>query len=370
MPPIFELASEAVALSRAPMCQLLEYEAGAATLADRVGLKLFDSASGNAAKLDSGLAELKSIRFPELNQHADFTFQVQSGNELRSVNVHLPPNFNPSKPTPTYFLMDGAQYGDPEGEMLSGYHWSNTADRNGFAAISLVQSEASAMELPPRYAALFGKHSTWRSQFGLTNPSNIVDDVSYFDNVLRGVRGAMNVEKINLVGFCDGGCLAHGLASRLPLNGIATVGSTIFKDTAVMPLPGARAIFATMKDDLILPEAGGAGRTFGRGLAMMGHTKVEGSLPLEQGDAYARVNQLVAAKPTVTDFGVERTWVKPVTGEIGVKQWSLNEGGHNWPGTKFSSLSKTKSEQIAPDTARAFNQKIVDFFEAPRGLRS
>jgi poly(3-hydroxybutyrate) depolymerase len=260
--------------------------------------------------------------------------------------------------------MDGAQYGDPEGEMLQGYRWSETADKNGFAAISLVQSEASKMILPERYARMFPEHSTWRSQFGLVSPSDTVDDVRYFHDVLRGVRGAMNVGKINLVGFCDGGCLAHGLARTIPMNGIATVGSTIFKAEKAVPLPGARGFFATMKDDMVLQEGGGPGRSFGKLLAQAGHTRVLDSAPLEQGATYARANHLVSGMTTESSIGVEHDWINPNTMQPQVKELSLNEGGHNWPGTKFSTLSKAKSDSLAPDTSRAFNQKIVDFFES------
>ncbi|HEY9716673.1 MAG TPA: hypothetical protein V6C69_04335 [Trichormus sp.] len=365
---MLEFEPEVAAVIESPVGRLaVEAISGAAHIAPKGCVGLLDATAGTAAKLDSGTAELSHITFPHLNQQsADFTFQVNSGAELRSVNVHLPPNFDPAKPTPAYILMDGAQYGDPEGEMLSGYHWADTADRNGFAAVSLVQSEASHMPLPPKLAKMFPEHSTWRSQYGLVEPSQSVDDVGYFGSVLAGLKHAMNLDKLNLVGFCDGGCLAHGLATRLPLNGIATVGSTTFKDSKLLPLAGARGFFATMKDDLIIPEAGGPGRTFGKFLAQNGQTKILNSAPLEQGNVYARANGLVVGNTMDMLGGSARTWVQPGTRETGVIELSLNEGGHNWPGTRFSTLSMTKAEQTSPDTARTFNQKIVDFFAAPR----
>jgi poly(3-hydroxybutyrate) depolymerase len=365
---MLEFEPELAAVIESPLGRWAgEAIAGAARVAPKASINLLDVSGGTAATLDSGTAELSHIAFPHLNQQsADFTFQVNSGSELRSVNVHLPPNFDPAKATPAYFLMDGAQYGDPEGEMLQGYHWADTADRNGFAAISLVQSEASHMPLPEKLARMFPEHSTWRSPYGLIGPSQTVDDLGYFNSVLGGVMRAMKVDKLNVVGFCDGGCLAHGLATRLPLNGIATVGSTVFKDSKLMPMAGARGFFTTIKDDLIIPEAGGPGRTFGKFLAQNGQTKILNSAPLEQGALYARANDLVPGGTMEMLGGTARTWVAPGTQKAGVIELSLNEGGHNWPGTRFSSLSMTKAEQISPDAARTLNQKIVDFFEAPR----
>jgi len=309
--------------------------------------------------------DLNASKLPMTLRGAEFKFPVQVGEDSRLATIHLPPSFNPEKPTPVYFLADGAQYRDPAGEMLHGYHWAETSDTNGFVAVALEQSPKSTIELSdPKLLRLAPQNTSWRTSSSFLNKSENIDDVAYFENVSAGVSQAMKVAPgaTNFVGFCDGGVFGHVLASKTQFNGLATVASTFLKDITPSPLPGTKAVFATMTDDQIIPPSGGPGRSFGRALARLGHTNITKSDPLGQAQIYAEVNQLKPDATVDTGPSQQRTW-RSEDGAANVFEISIKEGGHNWPGTLYDSASRQYAQQLSEETAIKFNQLVVDWFQ-------
>jgi len=308
--------------------------------------------------------DLSQTHFPMTLRGTEFKVPVNVGGDARSVTVHLPPKFTPEKPTSVYYLADGAQYKDPTGEMLHGYHWATTADENHFVAVSLTQSTKSGVEvLDPKLLRLAPQNTTWRTPHSFLNPSNTVNDITYFDNVNAGVGQAMRVDKVNFVGFCDGGNLAHSVASRTKLNGVASMAGTRMKDIAPAPLAGTRGIFTTVLDDNVVPPTGGPGRAFGKFLIKLGQHNITNSEPLEQAPMYAHVNGLQPRPFGTTAIGTERQWLA-ADGKVGAIEMTLPKGGHNWPGTLFDKASLMVARQISSETSTTFNQRIVDFFDA------
>lgn len=76
-----------------------------------------------------------------------------------------------------------------------------------------------------------------------------------------------------LVGFFDGGLLAHDVAGTMKpgsIEGVATVASTIMKDSKLMPKPGVKRNFINMRDDPTVPLTGGSGPKLSKYLVMAG----------------------------------------------------------------------------------------------------
>jgi poly(3-hydroxybutyrate) depolymerase len=313
--------------------------------------------------------ELSQSRFPFTLRGTELKYPVNVDGDGRAVTVHLPPRFNPEKPTPIYYLADGAQYKDPTGEMLDGYHWATTADDNHFVAAALVQGSKSGLEvLDERLLRLAPKNTTWRTAHGFLNPTDKVNDITYFDRVHDGLTRAMKIDQVNFIGFCDGGNLGHALAAKTPFNGVATVGGTRMRDITPTPLPGIRGFFTTMEDDQVIPPGGGSGKAFGKFLIKLGQNNIVRSQPLEQAPMYAEVNGLRPGQYTATATATERPWLT-VEGNVGALELSLKTGGHNWPGTVFDKATLTVARQVSPETAISFNQRIVDYLsEGYRGF--
>lgn len=373
-----QLALEGVALS-----------AGGLAVA-RVGRSLL---AKDAAKLTDQLPEFGISMLPANRSAAGVNLRLgmtDSGIQ-RAVTVHLPPGFDPNKSTSMYYLLDGVQVGKPAGNMSGINGWGATADAFSAKAtgqmvtVSVEQAVESAPKIYgiPIPGSIFGKPipklSSWNFDHGFLNKQSGFNDVDFVSRVVDRSQRTARVEGNYLVGFSDGGLLAHDVAATMrtgSIDGVATVASTMLKDSKLMPQPGVRGIFINMKDDPTVPLAGGAGPKLSKYLVLAGHKNILQSSPRLQELRYAEANGIKTA-PAAADGVVAqaREYFLSPADTAKVKAFTITKpgAGHTWPGRAAgdgtsTSFTKTNGGIVSKEEFSA-NDVIVRFFEEGKKIQ-
>ena len=307
----------------------------------------------------------------------DLNFRVSVNDIARQATVHLPPGFNPDKPTSVYYLLDGVQVNHPAGNMLGINGWRRTADTHNLVAVNLDQAPKSSLRVfgLPLPSSIAGKPiqniTSWSFDNGILNRTSSIDDVKFFSTVHERIQRSMDVKANNIVSFSDGGALANTLAAKMPegsLNGVANVAGTIMRD-APTPKPGIKGFFVNSIHDPTIPIEGGPGPKLTKWLPMLGQRNILKSAPELQEARYAEANAL-SPTPIVTETPVYRQldYVTSAEDSVIVRAFRLNKGGHTWPGRDVGEGTNTALTKANGDTVShadfPTNELIVKFFES------
>ncbi len=264
--------------------------------------------------------------------------------------------------------------------------WNATADAfqktsssGQIVTVSLEQAVESAPKIYglPLPSSIFGKQiprlSSWNFEHGFLNKKSGFNDVDFVSKVVDRMQPTAKVEGNYLVGFSDGGLLAHDVAATMKagsIDGVATVASTIMKDSTLMPKPGIKGIFINMKDDPTVPLTGGPGPKLSKYLVMAGHRNVLNSAPMQQELRYAEANGLKALPHTTEGLVAQsREYFVSASDGAKVRAFTITKpgAGHTWPGRATgdgTSTGFTKSNGNTVSHAEfASNDIIVRFFE-------
>ncbi len=271
---------------------------------------------------------------------------LQIGNLHRSYSVHVPPRYNPQKPLPVVLALHGA---GTNGRITANFTGLNKkADEAGFAVVYPNGTGAGGILL------------TWNSG-GLrrAGEGSAADDVGYIRKVLDDLQTCLTVDgqRVYATGISNGAMMCYRLASEMSdrIAAIAPVAGTIAIDNYHPKRPVPVIHFHGTADKLVLfhgPQNDAA--------KLFGFKSVPETIRI-----------LVACNSCVPDpqtdelpdkahdgTKVTRKVYAPQEGGAEVVLYTVEGGGHTWPGRQPPIRFIGKStEQISA------NDLIWEFFK-------
>jgi len=272
----------------------------------------------------------------------DHVRSLEIGDQSRSYLVHVPPSYDPGRPTPVVLAFHSAAMNGAEMARFSGL--SEKADRSGFVVV---------------YPNGTGKTSLflyWDAGGVRGRPS---DDVGYVAKLLDDLATVVNVDprRVYATGVSNGAMMCYRLASELSdrIAAIAPVAGTMAIETCRPCRPVSVVHFHGTKDGLVLFD--GPDERIPKNLKFL---SVESSIRI-----WVRANgcpetPVVAPMLDRVDDGT-KVLVKtygPGKDNAEVVLYVIEGGGHTWPGREppIPFLGKSTREISA-------NDLIWDFFQ-------
>ena len=271
--------------------------------------------------------------------------QVTVNGAVRSYLVHLPPTYDPRKPTPVVLTFHGAFMNGWMMGRLSGM--SAKADEAGFVVVY------------PNGTGL-GETSLFFNASADPQPGGPPDDVAFTAKLLDDLATvvAIDPKRVFATGMSNGGMMCHRLAAELSdrIAAVAPVAGTLALP-AVHPKRPVPVIHFHGSADGIVPFAGPRGRTPPN---MQFRSVPDTIAAWVEADGCPKT-PTVEKLPDAADDGttVTRTTYGPGTDGAEVVLIEVKEGGHTWPGRPPPApyLGKSTSDVKAVDLAWDFFQK-------------
>lgn len=249
----------------------------------------------------------------------DHNRSLKLGERTRSYLVHVPPQYDPKRPTPVVLVLHGA--GTNGGITVSFTGMSKKADQAGFVAVY------------PNGTGLAGLMLTWNAGGFRKKQDGEADDVAFTRKVLDDLATIVNVDpkRVYATGMSNGGMMCYRLAAELSdrIAAIAPVAGTmaIEKYAPKRPVPVMHFHGAA---DKMVPFGGPDSRT----PKFLGFKSVEDTIKI-----CVKANGCPEEPETVTlpDKAADGTSVTkktygPGKGGSEVVLFIIEGGGHTWPG--------------------------------------
>ncbi|HMP77415.1 MAG TPA: PHB depolymerase family esterase [Kiritimatiellia bacterium] len=252
----------------------------------------------------------------------DAEFTLPFGGRERWYSVHRPPSADPREPLPLLLNFHGG-FGNPD-QQRHDTGMDALADAHGF----MVVYPAGCGRLPRRWLTFNGGICC-----GYARMENI-DDVGFTDAVLADVatRYAFDRTRIYATGFSNGAFMCYRLAFERPglLAAIAPVSGVLGVD----PVPGVDypplpVIHFHGLQDQNVAFAGGIGA---KARDPLPRRSVEETLSIMR-----KRNRCPDTASSERRIGAARCRTyAPAEGGAPVELWTLDDGGHTWPGGNSS----------------------------------
>lgn len=276
----------------------------------------------------------------------DATRSVQVDGALRTYLVHVPPQYDPVRPTPVVLVFHGVG--------------ANAASMTAFCGMSKKADEAGFLVAYPNGLGLGGLFASFNAGFvkGLDGPC-FPDDVAFTRAILGDLAAIANVDpkRVYATGMSNGGMMCYRLAAELSdrIAAIAAVGGTLGLDKC-SPSRAVPVLHFHGTADTIMPYDG-LGKKISSFLSVK---SVEFTV-----QTWAQLNDcptepVTFEMPDTTDDGmtVERRTYGPGLDGSEVVLYRIRGGGHTWPGRQppLKFLGKSTTDIDA-------NDLIWEFFE-------
>ena len=253
----------------------------------------------------------------------DHSRTLQDGGRTRSYTVHVPPKYEPERPTPVVLAFHGAMTNASIMALSSGL--STKADEAGFVVV---------------YPNGTGKEDillVWNSGgFHGPNAEKLPDDVKFVKAILDELPKLVNVDpkRVYATGISNGGMMCYRLAAELSqrIAAIAPVSGTIAVEKCQPRRPVSVMHFHGTNDKLV-PFNGPSERT----AKFLAFKSVEETI-----GTWVRINGC-PRKPKTTDLPhkaddgttVKREIYGPGKDGTEVILFVIKGGGHTWPGRQW-----------------------------------
>ncbi len=266
---------------------------------------------------------------------------LQVGDLKRTYRVYLPSNYDETQPAPLLLALH--MYTGSGRTMQWLTHLNKIADREGFMVV-----------YPDGYQASWADGS---GQFAADQAR--VDDFAYVSALLDKLQDdyAVDASRIYATGFSNGGFLAQRLACEMPdrFAAVATVGAVLSRDVIAGCLPNRPTAIMMINgtDDQGVPWDGDQDYT--PVADTVAHWIQVNACPAEV---------VIRSEP---DAVADGTWVKrsvygPCQEGAEVVLYSIEGGGHTWPGGSKPVQLWGLNGRISQDMDAS--QVIWDFFQA------
>jgi polyhydroxybutyrate depolymerase len=260
-------------------------------------------------------------------QSADATWAIDSGGRPRTMKVHLPPGYDPKRPTPVVFNFHGFGSNADEENLLA--KMNAKADLETFVT---VHAE--------------GTQSSWNAGVCCGEAmSQGVDDVAFVSKMIDEVEDRLCADdkRIFVTGMSNGGFLSHRLACELtdriaaiaPVAGVMGVaGCTPTRPIAVIEFHGT--------SDGLVPYDGNPAQNF---------PPVKTTV-----DDWAKRDGCTGQPEETFNKGDSKcSTYKTCAQGTEVTLCTVTGGGHTWPGgTPYPPLGYTTTDLVATDAMWEF----------------
>lgn len=260
------------------------------------------------------------------NAPGDHFVQVVSGNQDRSFNLHVPPDYQPGVPMPLVLDLHGLGSNASEQARLD--QMSAKADREGFIVV---------------YPQAFGAPPAW---FAGVGPEAIADTI-FLRDLIDFLQARMSIDptRVYATGFSNGGGMANRLGCSVAskLAAIASVSGAYLFGASCRPARPLPVLAFHGTDDQIVPYDGG---------------DVLPSVP-DWAAAWAERNGCDPTPTIIYQQGdvTGETW-ENCEANATVTLYTIDGGGHGWPGSGLAQVLNPESRDInATDL-------IWEFFES------
>jgi polyhydroxybutyrate depolymerase len=261
----------------------------------------------------------------------------------RDALVHIPPNYDGKKKVPEWLFLH-CLFSDNQ-EMPEWTSMTKKADEVGAVIVY-----PNARGWLPEWSPLHLREWTLNNR-----ASNRTDDLNFIRTVMDATQQRLSVDRDQtyVIGYSNGGMLAHEVAARMPdrIAAAAIVGSTQCGCLEQPQNPVSILMMNGTSDPLVPPE----GR---RWPARLGFESMRSVADCEaywrKADGATESSAPVQAYPGVT----RTTYRNPSTGHE-VVQYQMLGSGHCWPGAPSAMFGPPCTSMSAPDV-------IADFFARHR----
>jgi polyhydroxybutyrate depolymerase len=266
----------------------------------------------------------------------------------RSYLIHVPPSYDPSKPTPIVLAFHGAWMSGPQMVLFSGLNAKS--DQSGFVVVY------------PNGLG-FGEAMGFFNAFYKPAPpaqEGPPDDVSFTAHLLDDLATALNVDakRTFATGMSNGGMMCHRLAAELPdrIAAIAPVAGTIatadFKPKQPVPV-----LHIHGTDDPLVPFDGPERSRLGIVPFRSVDATIKAWVEADGCPAEPKITEL----PDANKDGmiVTKKVYGPGKNDTEVILIEVKDGGHTWPGrpSPLKRLGKTTNNISANDVIWEFFQR-------------
>jgi polyhydroxybutyrate depolymerase len=258
---------------------------------------------------------------------ADYTNTIVFQNQSRWYEVHLPTGYDSRVPSSVVLVLHGGSCNPDEVKYDSGMN--ALADKNNFIAVYPAGTNDPGN---PDGGLFWNDGRTY-----LSGASNDHDDVGFIAAVLADLaeRYSINKSQVFAAGISNGAAMCYRLVKQLPnqFAAIATIAKQVGADQFFAAPSGPVAIMAFQgKLDPINPYDGGYGSVYG---------VVTYAYPVTQTMTSWAVHNGYLGAPTEAAIcnNAVKTIYSPLDNGKEVVLWTLEDGGHTWPGGLLSTSS-------------------------------
>ena len=275
----------------------------------------------------------------------DYNRPLKMGETERSYLVHVPPQYDPQKPTPVMLVLHGA---GTNGRITVSFTGMNKkADQAGFVAVY------------PNGTGLAGLMLTWNAG-GFRSQEGKADDVAFITKLLDDLATVANVDpkRVFATGMSNGGMMCYRLAAELSdrIAAIAPVAGTMAID-GYKPKRSVPVMHFHGTADKMVPFAGPSGKT----PKFLKFKSVEETIKLVAKANDCPEEPQVEELPAKADDGtavIKKTYGLGKDG-ADVVLFIIEGGGHTWPGQQppVEFIGKSTKNISANDHIWAFFEK-------------
>lgn len=289
--------------------------------------------------------DMVKVSNPGSDRGVDRHLEIQSGGRERDYLLHVPPNYDPSKPMPLVVVLHGL--GQDADKISNLSEMSAKADREGFIVAY------------PNGTKWLGKVRSWDADNGVQLPGTDSNDVGFIKDMVGAIKNNLSIDnnRVYATGFSNGGMLAYKLASEMSdtFSAVAVVSSGS-SGMERKPSEAVSIMSIHGTGDMVVPIDG---REPGAGLSAIGMPKFQSFRDsFRTWSAYMGISE----KPVVERDGDRVVTARSVNSQTGAEviAVAVKDGHHEWPGSERAKNKRPGS----PEANYPTTDKIWEFFKS------
>lgn len=255
---------------------------------------------------------------PEAIGPGEHSRSLQMGDTKRTYLVHVPPNYDPKKPTPVVLVYHGAG--------------TNGLITVFFSGLNKKADEANFIAVYPDGTGV-GPFLVWNAGPIKGAVAGLPDDVAFTGKILDELAKVLNVDakRVYATGISNGGMMCYKLAAELPerIAAIAPIAGTMLIGNLPAKQRPMPVIHFHGTEDTLVPYGGSKKK-----LANFVIKSVDETVQVWAEVAGCQKEPKIFEIPSKVDDGtkVKRKTFGPGKDGVEVILYEIEGGGHTWPG--------------------------------------